>query len=123
MGSKRQPSYRLVVADSEAPRDGRFIENIGQYNPRTEPMTLEVNEERALYWLKVGAQPSESAARLLTRHGTLERFKRLKAGDPMEKLVEEARLAAESRGKVDPRTRLRPQVKSTKKSAHKAAAQ
>lgn len=106
-GAKRQPSYRLVVADAEAPRDGRFIENIGFYNPRTTPDTLEINEERALYWLKVGAQPSESALRLLTRNGTLERFRRLKAGEPLETLVAEAQQAAQSRT-VDPRTRLRP---------------
>lgn len=107
-GAKRQPSYRLVVADAEAPRDGRFIENIGFYNPRTTPDTLDINEERALYWLNVGAQPSESALRLLTRNGTLERFRRLKAGEPLETLVAEAQQAAQSRT-VDPRTRLRPQ--------------
>ncbi len=108
IGAKRQPSYRLVVADAEAPRDGRFLENIGFYNPRTTPDTLDINEERALYWLKTGAQPSESALRLLTRNGTLERFRRLKAGEPLEVLLEEARQAAASRGPIDPKTRLRP---------------
>lgn len=110
VGAKRQPSYRLVVADAEAPRDGRFIENIGFYNPRTAPDTFQVDEGRALHWLAQGAQPSESAARLLTRNGTLDRFRRLKAGEPVETLLEEARQAAESKPPVDPRTRLRPQA-------------
>ena len=69
MGSTIQPSYRLVVTDQRAPRDGRFIEIIGNYNPRTDPPTSVVNAERAAYWLSVGAQPSEAVARLLKGHG------------------------------------------------------
>ena len=57
-GAKKQPHYRVVVTDSRAPRDGKFIEIIGHYNPRTEPATVEIDAERALYWLSVGAQPS-----------------------------------------------------------------
>ncbi len=72
-GARRQPSYRIVVADVRSPRDGRFIENLGYYNPRTEPETLEINKERASYWLSVGAQPSDSVARLLYRSGVLEK--------------------------------------------------
>jgi small subunit ribosomal protein S16 len=71
MGKRHQPSYRVVVADSESPRDGRFIENIGFYNPRDEPPTIEIDAERARYWLSVGAQPSDSAARLLRKVGVL----------------------------------------------------
>ena len=67
MGKRHQPSYRVVVADSESPRNGRFIENIGFYNPRNEPPTIEIDAERARYWLSVGAQPSDPAARLLGR--------------------------------------------------------
>ncbi len=74
VGAKKQPSYRIVVADSEAPRDGRFIEIIGHYNPRTEPETLEVEKERALYWLRQGAQPSEAVERLLRRVGVMQEF-------------------------------------------------
>jgi small subunit ribosomal protein S16 len=59
VGLRKQPSYRIVVADRESPRDGRYIEIIGFYNPRTEPITMELKEDRALYWLSVGAQPSE----------------------------------------------------------------
>ncbi len=95
VGSKKQPSFRVVVADSRAPRDGRFIEEIGFYNPRTEPETLRVKEERALHWLSVGAQPTESAARLLRTLGTLDRFERLQQGEPLEELLAEAEAVEE----------------------------
>ncbi len=68
-GAKGQPSYRIVVADQHAPRDGRIVESIGYYNPRTEPETINVNVERARYWLGVGAQPSEAVERLLKAAG------------------------------------------------------
>ncbi|MFZ5924959.1 MAG: 30S ribosomal protein S16 [Bacillota bacterium] len=68
-GAKKQPSYRIVVADSRYPRDGRFIEIIGHYNPRTEPETLAVDREKALDWLNKGALPTESAKALLARAG------------------------------------------------------
>lgn len=90
VGAKGQPSYRLVVADSRAPRDGRFIEVIGFYDPCTEPETVKVDEGRALYWLNIGAQPTEAAARLLKNRGTLARFERLRQGESLEALVAEA---------------------------------
>jgi small subunit ribosomal protein S16 len=74
MGKKGQPTYRVVVADSRAPRDGRFIEAIGRYNPRTEPSTIEIDEDRALEWLGKGAQPSEAVAKLLQITGVSQRF-------------------------------------------------
>ena len=89
MGKKKQPSYRVVVADSRAPRDGRFIETIGFYNPRTEPPTVQIKEDRALYWLSQGAQPSDAVARLLRNKGTLDRFARLKEGEDLEALLAE----------------------------------
>lgn len=67
VGGIRQPSYRIVVSDQRSPRDGRFIENIGNFNPRTEPNTLVVDRERALFWLERGAQPSEAVAGLLEK--------------------------------------------------------
>lgn len=73
MGMKGQPSYRVVIADSRSPRDGRFIENIGWYNPLTEPSTIKIDAERARYWLGKGAQPSESVDSLLRRAGITER--------------------------------------------------
>lgn len=68
-GAKKQPTYRVVVADQHSARDGRIIENIGYYNPRTEPETVNIDADRARYWLSVGAQPSESVARLLKAAG------------------------------------------------------
>jgi small subunit ribosomal protein S16 len=70
-GAKKQPSYRVVVADQHSPRDGRILENIGFYNPTTDPETVSIDAERASYWLSVGAQPSESVARLLKKQGLL----------------------------------------------------
>lgn len=72
MGRKRQPSYRIVVAESSSPRDGRFVETIGIYNPKSQPMTLRVNEERARYWLNSGAKPTETVESLLVRTGVME---------------------------------------------------
>ena len=71
-GAKKQPTYRVVVADQRAPRDGRIIENIGFFNPRTEPETIEIDVERARYWLNVGALPSAAVKRLLKSRGAYE---------------------------------------------------
>jgi small subunit ribosomal protein S16 len=68
-GAKKQPTYRVVVADQRSARDGRILENIGHFNPRTEPETLNIDVERARYWLGVGAQPSRAAERLLKAVG------------------------------------------------------
>lgn len=73
-GAKKKPTYRVVVADARAPRDGHFVEIIGYYDPRTEPVTFNIEEDRALYWLSVGAQPTDVVRKLLTKSGTLERF-------------------------------------------------
>ena len=72
-GKRHQPFYRVVVADQRAPRDGAFVEVIGQYNPRTEPRTLELKTERVKYWLEQGAQPSETVHRLLHSEGLIDR--------------------------------------------------
>jgi small subunit ribosomal protein S16 len=73
MGAKKQPTYRFVVADDRAPRDGRFIEILGHYNPRTEPKTVVVDEEKAKVWLGKGAQPSDTVRRLFAEKGIMER--------------------------------------------------
>lgn len=80
VGAKRQPSYRVVVTNIEARRDGRFIERIGSYNPRTNPISFKIEEDRALYWLSVGAQPSEAVKRLLEKQGTYDHLARLRSG-------------------------------------------
>ncbi len=72
VGSKKKPSYRLVVADARAPRDGAFINIIGYYNPLTDPETVVIDEEKARYWLEKGAQPTDTAARLLAKVGIIE---------------------------------------------------
>lgn len=72
MGAKHQPHYRIVVAEARSPRDGRFVESIGYYNPRTEPLTLKVDIERAQHWLSVGAQPTGKVRSLLVRAGATE---------------------------------------------------
>ena len=89
VGAKKKPSYRVVVANSESPRDGRFIENIGFYNPLTDPPTVEIKAERALYWLQNGAQPSDAVARMLQNLGIMDKLARLKAGADMETLLAE----------------------------------
>ena len=71
-GKTKQPSYRLVVADKRSPRDGKFIEIIGHYNPIRQPKILEVNGDRARYWLGVGAQPTETVVRLLKQANVLD---------------------------------------------------
>ncbi len=84
VGSKKKPSYRLVVADVRAPRDGVFIDIIGHYNPLTDPETVVIAEEKARYWLGKGAQPTDTAARLLAKVGIIEeseaRKEKMKAG-------------------------------------------
>ena len=116
VGKKKQPSYRITVADSRSPRDGRFIEVIGFYNPRTEPETVRLQEDRALHWLSVGAQPSDPVARLLEKMGTLARFERLKAGESLETLLAEAEAAAEARPVVSAKTQP---VRAAKKAEKK----
>jgi small subunit ribosomal protein S16 len=72
VGAKKKPSYRVVVAHQQDPRDGRFVENIGFYNPLTDPSTIEIDQERARHWLGVGAQPSDSVVRLFKSIGLLD---------------------------------------------------
>jgi small subunit ribosomal protein S16 len=73
MGAKKQPTYRFVVTDARSPRDGRFIEIVGHYNPRSEPKTVVVDEEKIKAWLAKGAQPSDPVRRLLAEKGLVER--------------------------------------------------
>jgi small subunit ribosomal protein S16 len=79
VGKKKAPSYRVVIADARSPRDGRIIESIGWYNPLVEPSAIHIDEEKALGWLKNGAQPTDSVNSLLKRVGILEHFEQAKA--------------------------------------------
>jgi len=88
-GLKGQPSYRLVIADKESPRDGRFLEIVGYYNPRTEPATLEIKEDRVYDWMSRGALPTESVGQLFRTAGLDARFERFKQGESVETLLAE----------------------------------
>ena len=74
VGAKKQPSYRVVIQEERSKRDGRFIENLGYYNPRSEPPTIVINQERLNYWLGVGARPTESVGQLLKTAGITDRY-------------------------------------------------
>lgn len=80
VGKKKQPSYRVVVVDGRAPRDGRYIEQVGRYDPRQEPSLVEIDNEKATAWLAKGAQPSETVEKLLHISGALDSIK-MRAGD------------------------------------------
>jgi small subunit ribosomal protein S16 len=99
VGKKKQPSYRVVVTDSRSPRDGRFIEVLGQYAPRADPSVVSIDSDRALHWLKVGAQPTEQVGKLLEITGVWAAYKadvgkdaasKPKVKTPKAKVVEEA---------------------------------
>jgi small subunit ribosomal protein S16 len=89
IGKKKQPQYRLVAAESAGPRDGRFIEVIGHYNPRVDPSAVRVNEERALWWLRQGAQPSDTARSLLIKTGVWDKFAQAEQGPAAERGIME----------------------------------
>ncbi len=74
MGSKKRPFYRFVVADSRSPRDGRFIEEIGYYNPISDPVEIMIKDERAVKWLKDGAQPTDTVRALFKKHGVYDKL-------------------------------------------------
>jgi small subunit ribosomal protein S16 len=99
-GTKKRPYYRVVAADSRSPRDGRFIEIIGRYQPLTNPSGIDIDNERALYWLRHGAQPTEAVEKLLRISGAWEEFKpgdapkRDRSGGQKQRLSKKARAKA-----------------------------
>ena len=95
VGAKKQPSYRIVAIDSRSPRSGRAIEILGSYNPRTEPETVSIKGERALYWLNSGAQPSKATKRILEKEGVWAQFSQKNQGDVSEAPAEDATPATE----------------------------
>jgi small subunit ribosomal protein S16 len=117
VGKKKQPSYRVVVADSRSPRDGRFIEIIGRYAPREEPSAVEIDTDKAVSWLRKGAQPTEQVAKLLEVTGVWDAFKsatgsaaaakpkpktpKPKTPEPVEAAAEAAPAAAQAAGEAD----------------------
>jgi small subunit ribosomal protein S16 len=124
LGKIRQPFYRIVVSDARTRRSGKAIETIGKYHPKEEPSFIEVNSERAQYWLGVGAQPTESVENILKITGDWQKFKglpgtegtlRVKAPKPDKKVLFEAALAAANEEPVT--EAVTPKKKSTKKAA------
>jgi small subunit ribosomal protein S16 len=114
-GAKKQPHYRVVVTDSRSPRDGKFIEIIGHYNPRTEPPTVEIDAERALYWLSVGAQPSEAVKRMLDKMGIMAQVPAVRKGTKsLDEILEEFELAkaAEAALKAEPAEEEAPEAET-----------
>jgi small subunit ribosomal protein S16 len=80
MGGKKKPYYRVVAADSRSPRDGRFLETLGSYDPRSEPSRIEIDEEKALKWLREGAQPTSQVRKLMQIKGIWQKFQEEKSG-------------------------------------------
>ena len=122
VGGRNQPSFRIVATEKESPSKGRFIEVLGFYNPRTEPATIQLKEERIYEWISKGARPSDSAMQIFKVAGLAERYERFKSGEKVEKLLAEAETGTKSR-KVNHQTR-RPEPAagtSTKKKVAKAA--
>ena len=97
IGLKGQPTYRIIAADKESPRDGRFLEILGVYNPRTNPATIHIKEDRVFHWMKNGALPTESVAQIFRSSGTQLRFDRFKKGEAIETLLTEAAEAESNR--------------------------
>ncbi len=117
VGKKKQPTYRVVVADSHSPRDGRFIEIIGQYQPRQEPSHVQIDDERALNWLRNGAQPTESVQKLLAATGVWAQFESERGG------AVNTKLARRRLGVTAPSTEKKPSKKAAAKAQAPAPAE
>ena len=113
-GKKKQPIYRIVAADGRYKRDGRFLEKVGSYNPNTDPMTIDLKETRVMYWLGVGAQPTDTVRNLLSKKGVLLKWTLKKKGK------DEATIAAEFE-KWSALQTLKLQKEKEKKARRKAA--
>lgn len=114
VGGHNQASYRLVATDKESPVKGRFIEVLGFYNPRTEPATINLEEERIYHWISKGAQPSDSVMQVFKLAGLSERYERFKSGEKVETLIAQAQKASQGRN-VSPRTQRSAPVTATRK--------
>ena len=114
-GKKKQPYYRVVVADQRAPRDGDFVEVIGHYNPRTNPTTIELKEERVKHWLSVGAQPSETVHRVLHKAGLMET-------EPPKRVTKPSRAEREAEAAAAAAAQAEAEAAATAKAEADAAA-
>lgn len=125
MGRKKMPIYKIVAADSRAPRDGRFIESVGIYNPNDNPVSIDLKEDRVFYWLKSGAQPTYTVKNLLSRKGLMLKLHLTKTGANAQKISDEHNKWAatqEHRAKNENEKKARNKAKK-KKSAEQPAAE
>jgi small subunit ribosomal protein S16 len=121
MGAKKQPSYRIVAAESTKPRDGRFIEIVGHYDPKTDPYTLRVDEERAKYWLDNGAQPTETVRALLVKSGVLPGYQG-PAAPPATEKSKPSKKAAKAEVTEEPEAETEPEpAEEAEETADEAA--
>jgi small subunit ribosomal protein S16 len=121
MGRKKLPMYKIVAADSRAPRDGRFIESLGTYNPNINPIQIEISESRILHWLKTGAKPTYTVKNLLSRKGILLKMHLQKKGADEQKINEEfSKWSAMQGGKLTKETEKRLLRKEKKKKSKSA---
>lgn len=121
VGGRSQASFRIVATDKESPNNGRFIEILGFYNPRTQPATIQLKEDRIYDWISKGAQPSDSAMQVFKVAGLTDRYERFKTGEKVEALLTEATNAAAARNTNSRTRREAPKAGTSKKK--KAAAE
>ena len=115
-GQKHQPSYRIVVADKDSPRDGRFVEILGHYNPRTEPVTFEVKADRVQHWVSQGAQPTETVHRLLHARGIIE-------SEPPKRVTKPSKAEREAAAKAEADAKAAAEAKAAEEAAAAKAAE
>jgi small subunit ribosomal protein S16 len=123
VGKKKQPSYRVVVSDSRSPRDGRFIEVLGQYAPRADPSVVEIDSDRALHWLRVGAQPTEQVGKLLEISGVWAAYKDAVGKDAASKPKAKTPKAKKVVEKPEPEPAPQAPAPSAEAPAEEAAAE
>ncbi|MFA7361753.1 MAG: 30S ribosomal protein S16 [Candidatus Kapaibacterium sp.] len=107
MGKKNIPLYKIVAADSRSPRDGKFIESVGHYNPHLEPMQITLKEDRVIYWLKNGAKPTDTVRSLLKKEGVMMKFRLMKSKISPEKMEEKMNLFFEDKPAKQQRAKAR----------------
>lgn len=121
-GQKHQPSYRIVVADKDSPRDGRFVEIVGHYNPTTEPVTFEVKADRVQHWVAMGAQPTDTVHRLLHQRGLIETEPRKRDTKPSNAEVAAAKAEADAKAAAAAEAAAAAKAEEEAKAAAEAAA-
>ena len=117
LGKKKQPFYRIVAADSRSPRDGKFIEVVGTYNPRTNPPEVLIKEDKAIKWLKNGAQPTDTVRSLFRKEGILLKYHLMRKKVEIEKIEETLQQFKARREENLKKRRKKPKAKKKKKGA------